>query len=392
MGLFDFFKKIIKKNIEEPKVEQEKIAFFEIGDWIERKGNEIEIREKEIVVLVQGKIKVFENELREKIKVVENFDVESKKVEDQIKFIVNEGRKKYIESLKDFVEKLEKLEIENLEKFIDVVNKIFLDFNKSSHMSYERTTVLIGKEMKEIKESLKLFSRNLIKVFDENKEIVDSSKTISLIKLKSNYVTKSESILEKINETVNDLDEKIIEEEEKEKNILEEIEIIKESDEYKENLERREKIKLSDEELKKDLLSLKQLIDFKGLANFFHIFKDQMNIVKAHRENFQTSFRKDDGESITNLLDKSNLNNETISGKIKEVNDKKEEMIKLKQEIKKDKTEELSSEKTKTILEIENLKNEKIREEKRYAKLKEGKENLVKEVKEKIKEMGVEVD
>ena len=79
MGLFDFFKKIIKKNIEEPKVEQEKIAFFEIGDWIERKGNEIEIREKEIVVLVQGKIKVFENELREKIKVVENFDVESKK-------------------------------------------------------------------------------------------------------------------------------------------------------------------------------------------------------------------------------------------------------------------------------------------------------------------------
>ena len=292
MGLFDFFKKIIKKNIEEPKVEQEKIAFFEIGDWIERKGNEIEIREKEIVVLVQGKIKVFENELREKIKVVENFDVESKKVEDQIKFIVNEGRKKYIESLKDFVEKLEKLEIENLEKFIDVVNKIFLDFNKSSHMSYERTTVLIGKEMKEIKESLKLFSRNLIKVFDENKEIVDSSKTISLIKLKSNYVTKSESILEKINETVNDLDEKIIEEEEKEKNILEEIEIIKESDEYKENLERREKIKLSDEELKKDLLSLKQLIDFKGLANFFHIFKDQMNIVKAHRENFQTSFRK----------------------------------------------------------------------------------------------------
>ena len=392
MGLFDFFRKITKKKIEESEEKEEKIAFSDIENWIERKRNETEVKEKEIFILVKEKINVFADELKEKIKVVEDIDVESKKVEDKIKFAVNEGRKKYIESLRDFIEKLEKLERENLGKFIDDVNKISFDFDKSSYMSYERTTILIGKEMANIKESLKIFSKNLIKVFDENKDIVNSSKTTSLIKLKLNQINENDRILGKINEKINDLDKKITEKKEEDKKTLEEIEKIKKSDEYMKNLERQENIKLFNEGLEKDLLGLKQLINFKALANFFHIFEEQMNIVKAHREDFQTRFRKDDGERIIGLLNESKLNNETISEKIRQINNKKEEMIKLRQEIKKDETEELYSETKKMILEINDLNDKKAREEKRYTKLKENKENVVKEIKDKIKEMGIEVD
>ena len=179
MGLFDFFRKITKKKIEESKAEEEKIAFSDIENWIEGKRNETKAKEKEIFVLVNEKINNFNGEIKEKIKAVEDIDIEPKKAEDRIKFAVNEGRKKYIGSLRDFTEKLEKLERENLGEFIDDVNKIFFDFNKNSHMSYERTTILIGKEMTNIKDSLKGFSRNLIKIFDEiYKSIINSINSI----------------------------------------------------------------------------------------------------------------------------------------------------------------------------------------------------------------------
>ena len=389
MGLFDFFRKITKKKIEESEEKEEKIAFSDIENWIERKRNETEVKEKEIFILVKEKINVFADELKEKIKVVEDIDVESKKVEDKIKFAVNEGRKKYIESLRDFIEKLEKLERENLGKFIDDVNKISFDFDKSSYMSYERTTILIGKEMTNIKESLKVFYRNLIKVFDENKDIVNSSKTTSLIKLKLNQINENDRILGKINETINDLDKKITEKKEEDKKTLEEIEKIKKSDEYMKNLERQENIKLFNEGLEKDLLGLKQLINFKALANFFHIFEEQMNIVKAHREDFQTSFKKDYGESILDLLNESQLNNENITGKVNQIKNKKEEIEKHEKEIKIDETLELSSKITKIIMEINDLKNEKVREEKRIANHNINKKESIEIIRENMENMGV---
>ena len=391
MGLFDFFRKIKKKKIKESKIEQEKIIFSEIEKWIENKIKESEIKEKKVFVLIQEKINVIIDELKEKIKVVEDVDIEPKKVEGKIKFVVNEGRKKYIESLESFIEKLENLEREKLGKFIEGVNKISLDFNKSSHMSYERATILIGKEMACIKECLKVFSRDLIKIFEENKELVEWSKKIPFIKLKLNQIAEIDRILEKVNETIMYLDKKIIDEKQENKKILEQIEKIKNSEDHVKNLERQEKIKLSEEELEKELIDLKQVIDFKSLANFFHIFKEQMDVVKSHKEDFQTSFQKDNGERILGLLNEAKLNNENISDKIKQINNKKEEITKNKQEIKKDETQELYSITTKIILEIGNLNNEKNREEKRREKLKEIKKEIIEGVKKELEMVGVEV-
>ncbi len=392
MRLFDFLRKKIGKKIETSKIEKEKIAFSEIGNWIEGKRKEIEIREKGVLVLVQDRINVFADEFKEKINIVKIVDVESKKVEDKIKFIVNEGRKKYIESANYFIDNLGGLEKGGLGKFIKEINKIFLDFNKNSHMSYERTTILIGKEMADIKKSLEVFSGDLIKIFEENKDITDSSKIISGIKLKLEQVDEIGKDFERIGETIISLDKKRSEKEEENKKILEKIEEIKKSEDYIKNLERQEKIKLSEEGLEKELLNLKQLIDFKGLANFFHIFGEEMSIIKVHREDFQTRFRKDDGESILRLLNEAKLNNETISKKISQINDNEKETARNKQEIKKDETGELHSEIAKTILEIGNLRNEKEREEKRREKLKVRKGELVEEVKRDLKGLEGEIE
>jgi phosphatidate phosphatase PAH1 len=143
------------------------------------------------------------------------------------------------------------------------------------------------------------------------------------------------------------------------------------------------------EELEKDLLSLKQSIDFKALTNFFHIFKEQMDIVKSHREDFHTKFKEDDGESISRLLEESKLNNEVTSEKIRQINSKKEEMVKNEGKIEKDETKELSFKITNIILEIDNLNNEKVKEGKRNVKIKIDREGIIMEIKGNLIKEGV---
>ena len=257
-------------------------------------------------------------------------------------------------------------------------------------MSYERATILIGKEMENIKETIRGFSKEIIEIFNKNKNIVDSFRIVSLVKTKLNKINEIEKNIGNINETLTSLDKKISNKKEENKEIVEEIEKIKKSSDYLENLEKQGKIKFLKEELEKEILNLKQIIDFRTLSNFFHIFEEEMKIVKLHREDFLTEFKKDYGEKILRLINEAGLNNINIEERIKQIKSKKEEIEKNIKEIKKDTTHELYSETTKILLEIGNLNNEKAREEKRREKL--NKEEIIEEVKENIKKIGGEVE
>jgi hypothetical protein len=393
MGIFDFFRKIFWE--EEPKeIEKQKISFSEIGSWVEKKAGENETREKEVFNLIQEKIIFFSNELNEKVNILKNVDIESKKAEEKIKSIVAEGRKKYLEFTESFINDLNAIQKDNLEKVISSINKIFLDFNKSSNMSYERATILIGKEMGEIKDSLKSLSKELIKVFDESKHIVDSSKAISLIQLKLKQMGVIEKNIKRANELKAALGRQIINKKEEDKRILEEIEKIKKSPEYLEHSEKLNRVKFLEEDLEKDFLNLRQLINFKALGNFYHIFEDKIEIVKSYRDNFQINFQKDNGEGILNLLNTAKLNTEEISDKINQISTKREEItkIEIENEKNKDPVQELHSKLTNTVLEVGNLNNEKAREEKRDKKLEANREEIVNQIKEEFEKIGVSVN
>jgi hypothetical protein len=169
MGLKDFLRKLaqgLKSKDKGP--DKEKVALSDIESWIEKKAKVIKAKEKETLALIQEKVELLEGELKEKINAAKSFDINLKKEDDKIKSAVEEGRKKYLETVEDLITSLNNLNKDKLEKAIADAERIFSDFNKKSGMSYERATILIGKEMSEIKESLKAFSRSLIKIFDEN--------------------------------------------------------------------------------------------------------------------------------------------------------------------------------------------------------------------------------
>jgi len=387
MGFFDFFK---KKAAVEPQIKR--VVFTDIENWVEKKSKEIEYKEKDVFDLIQTKIDSFTEEIPAKIKIVQEVDVNGKKSEDKFKSLTIEGRKKYIEALNDFIANLNNLERKEFETFTKKVDKAFLDFNKNSKMSYERATVLIGKEMADIRDVLKNLSGDLIKIFGDNKKTVAMNKAIFAVKQKLNQINEADKTLKDISDERSSLDLKIKDKEDEKKIILEEIEKIKQSEEYAKNIALSENIKIFENAVEKNILSLRQLIDFKGLANFFHIFEDKMEIVKEHREDFQINFKKDDGKAILNLLEDSKLKNEKISERIAEIHGTQEKIMIDRLEIKPDTTEDLYVQTTKILLDIGNLKNEKSREEKRVEKIKASKEELLGNLVDDFKKVDIELD
>ena len=388
MGFIDFLKKIIGKEEKLPEV---KIGFNEIESWIENKKSEIENREKEIFVLIKDKISAVVKELDEKLIVLESIDIEQRKVDDRIKLIVKENLSNYIFCAKDFKENLTNLEEEKLQELLVKINKIFLDFNKKSYKSYQKATFLIGDEMADVKNSIIDFSKYLTRILNENKDIIDVIEVISFIKLKLRQVDETNETMSRTNERIQFLDGKIGEIDKRNEEILKEIEEIKKSESYVENLKKQEEVKLNEKELENEIYELKTMIDFKALANFFHIFEEQMSMVKVHKENFQASFQKDNGENILSLLDESKLNNDVITSKIKDINDKKEKIIKNKETIMGDEIQELSAKIQKARIEIEKLNVEKVKDTKRCEKIKISKVEIINSIKQELAKVDVEM-
>ena len=389
MGIFDLFKKLVKGNKVE-EIATEKLVFSDVEDWIKNKIKENGLKEKEIIDSVKKKINSFNEQLKEKKDVLEIFDVESKKVEDRLKSVVNESRKKYIESLEIFMKNLNNIEKEKFGEFTSYVNNVFLDFNKKSHMNYEKTTILIGKEMGSIRDSLKTFSRELVGIFDKNKNIMDLSKSLAFIKLKLNQINQIDKVLGEIKEEIAFLGKKTVDKKEEEEKLLKGIEETKKTPSYLDYLNMQEKINFLEEEIKKDIQGLRQLIDLKALANFYHIFENEMNIMKEHKENFEESFRKDNGLKILNLLENSKLNNNKILEKTEYIKARKEELKENKQKIKGDETQNLNLEKTRISKEVEELNIEKEKEEKRHEKLEISKEEAINVLKQEVSKLNVE--
>ncbi|MBU2612606.1 MAG: hypothetical protein KKB62_02705 [Nanoarchaeota archaeon] len=367
MGMLEYFKKLIKKE-ETSKIEKEKIQSSEILNWIKNKKNENEIKEKEFFKVIQNKINIFTNQLEKKIDIAEAVDVETKKADNRLKAITNEGRKRYIESLRGFVQNLNDLKKSDFENFTKEIDKTFANFSKFSNKNYERATVLIGKEMADIKREIKSFSTGLIETFDKNKKISEVSNALLLIKENLSKFSEVKKEKEKAEKSFDLTCKKINELENEKKKILEEIEKIKESEEYKKNQEKIKKAEKLKEELKNEILGLEQIIDFKALSNFYHVFEDQMKVVKLYKNNFLEQFQKEGGDKILNLLDEAKMKSKNILEKINQINSKKDEITKLGQEIKEDKTNELNLKVTRTIQEIGDLEGEKSREKKVYEK------------------------
>ncbi|HOU78988.1 MAG TPA: hypothetical protein PLY44_00570 [Candidatus Pacearchaeota archaeon] len=392
MGILNLLKNIFKEA-EEKEPKRIKVNLSEIKPILDKNKEKIQEREDSIISLIKTNIDSFSKDIQEKVEIVEKVDIESKEKNNKIKAIVYEGRKKYIEFIERLMDNLEEHKnIDNFQEIIENINYSFSKFNESSMKSYERATVLIGKEMGAIKESLKKFSKEILEIYNENKNIISEKKSILFSESKLNENLEIQDKLNKIDEESNELKTKIKEKE----NILNEkltiLNKIKNSEEYIKNIQLKESIIIKEEEIKNQISQLRQDIDFKSLSSFFHIFPEKMNYIKRYKESFLLEFKEDKGKSLVNLLNEAGLNNDKISEQIKNISMKEEILEKQKKEIKEDQTNLVSSE-IETLKEnIKNWNDELDWIEKRKEKLKEDEKRNTQKIKEEFKKINIDIE
>jgi len=388
MGFLDFLKKLAKK--EEREIKTEKIEFNNIDKWILTKEKEIEKDNQKVLDLIKDEIDKIVNNLDEKISVLENVDVDKIKFEDKVKFIVKENLEKYIKYVEKFEDDLEKLEKNNVIKLVNNINNLFSNFQKKSSLNFQKATILIGKELGAIRQSIGAFLTNIKKIINKNKDFFDKIRIFDSIKEKVAEKKKIEKLRVNINKNIEECNNKIESLEKEIKGIEKNIENIKKTKSYIEKNKKKDEIENIKEKFAKEIYKLREIINFKSLTNFYHSFEKEMNIIKDYKKNFRGAFENNNGKEIIQLLNESKLINDNLKNKINEI-------LEIKQEIdnfvlEKDEIEELLEKIKKKKIEIENLNIVKTKEKKKDEKFNKNIIKITDFIKEDLNGFNVEIN
>ena len=386
MSILDFFK---QKKQELPAIEN--IKFKELEEFIEKQKKEISEKENSLVSSIKNKISELIENLEERTKILDKINLNDKKADERIKLIVRENLNSFVNYLRKLIYNLKNLDAENFDELIKKLNANLYDFEKKSYMNYEKATFIIGKELGSIKDSLAGFSREYNLILNDNKSFFENSKMIHSSETKLNEILNSNKKESEIDAVIDKLAKTRLELEKKNKNLKKEIEDIRQSESYSDEIKQNEEIERIKNNLKKNLSELKESINFKNLSNIFHSNEKKMNIIKNYKEDFNAHFEKG-SELIINLLKESKIEIKSILEKINRIDIQKQEIqsiIEIKKNTGINRINDLESDKRKNNSEIENLENQKIKEQKIKEKIKEKKDEIVNELKNELMKINV---
>jgi len=388
MGIFDFLKNKKRAAID---VKNENMAFEDIENWSEKKKDIFSKEEVEILEDIGKKLDGFCVSINEKLGVLEEIDIESKKEHGRAKIFVRQGLDGYVNSVRVLIKDINALEKDNLEKFALDIGEKFTRFEKTSAIFYDRANYLIGDEMAAVRNGIRRFYNELIGLFEGNKSLIENSRKLERINLilkevegvNNNFVGTGKDIesnekeIEKIKDEISKLDGKIKK--------------IKNSSEYISNLKTGEKIKSLGAELNVEIGKLKNLIDFKKLTNIIHSNQRELEIVKNYKDHFAFEFSRDKGKKILDLLENSRMKNPDILAQIDLIKKRSVELNKRREEVGLDNTIIKSKEIKENEQESENLELENVKNKRRLDEFELKLKGLKNEVIRLVKDFGVVV-
>jgi len=386
MGISDWFKKE-----KEPKLIEVSLDLLE--NWIEEKKIETRDEEGIFVNSVKKRIKNLLDELEYEIEVLERVDLSEKKEVERARHIIEENLNNYINYVKKLKENLETVEITiwmSSDMLVKKIHAVFLEFEKRSMKSFQKATILVGKEIEAVKNSIAEFFKDFNRKIKENKKLMENSHVIFFVDDKLKELGKIKDVKEEIMNKIQTIDSNIKKFNKMVNQIHAEIEAVKKSQEYLDEIAEEEKIKNQKAEVEKKIYELKQAIDFKELTRIFHSNKKEMEMIKKFREDFQTVF--EDVSVFMEFLKISNLLTEIVSFDINRIIEMKKEIADSEDKLELKISSEIvvkNSEAERLKREIGELEKEKTKEIGRTEKLEENKEDIINLIKEKLKEINV---
>ena len=395
MGIFDFLKKFLKK---EPEiVVTEKVEFSNIKYFLENKKQQLKLQEEEFLNKFKEINNNLINSLQEKIKQLENLDLDQKKAEDRIKIIVKENFKSYLYYVELLIKDISNLEeINSSLDMISKINSTFLNFQKKAETSYQKATYLIG-ELGQIKEEISNYFKKTETLIKENDDIIKISRILESIGKKLEELLKIDNISKEIDKEKSKNEEKINEVNNKIRNHEEEIIKIKNSNEHKELLKNEETLNKKDSELEIQIIKIKNLINLKTLSGICHKSEKDMIIIKNYRNNFINAFKEDSNNKLKEILESTNQieNKKLIKEQLINIENLNEQIEMINNSINNHSLKEIqriNEQIRNTKSELDNLNRNIEKENKRLVKSRKNKDSTLDLIKNILGDINVELD
>ena len=302
-SIWEKFKSIFREEKkEELKKETEKMSIEELYSKIEDKLKESSKKKEALTKELVGKISLFEENLRGALETLENVDLSKRKEHEKLKTVVMDNYNLYCNHIKKLMEEIG--EIKKLE-LMEMMKKLSLslnNFGKRSAKSFEKATILIGEEMANTRKIINEFIREMNEVEKENTAFFEELNQIREIKeifseLKENTAYQEEKDRH-INQLKNELEKMKVEYDKMGKKIEE----IKKSETYEKDLRIKAERGKDTREIERDFQNIKQKIDLKLLAKYFHLDEKKSGKIKDYANNFRQALGEDENLEIIELV------------------------------------------------------------------------------------------
>ena len=318
MNLLNKIKLIFTSEQKKGETVKKVIQIEELPSKLESKINELTLLKKQLKEDILKRISIFEIEVNERVKSLENIDISQRKEYDKIKIIVKENLALYISYLKRTVDNLKDADDKEIEEYINRLFFILNEFNRVSSKPFEKAAILTGNELSITRATIKLFIQDINKIVEDNNFIFDKSRlcnTLSNLLSESKKLTllhtEIEKKLAKMNAT---LENARIEHDLLKNKLLE----IKEGDYFKKDNQEKIDYRNKLDSLEKEIQAIKKELDLKSLLKKFHHDIKIDQLVRNYINDFKNTLKEDKELRIIDIIE--NDDKKYIS-KIKEIQD-----------------------------------------------------------------------
>ena len=309
MSFLDKLKKFLEEA-PEPKAEKiSNIGLSELPSKIESLVKSSKAENHELKSRIKERISQFEKEADSAIKLLMNVDLSKRKEYEKIKLTVQENLNLYVTHLDRLARELKKLEETDIVSYLSRIFSVLNEFQRASHIPYEKATYLIGKEMAAAKNAVNQFARDISALGEKSKPFFEETKMIGNISASFDELKQSERLEENVKREIAKLHMKIAELDKEHNSIEAEMLSIKESEAYKKDIQEKENHQKKQASLGNELEKIKRGIDFKTLAKIFHHDKKKANIIKDYSTDFKSALKADENLRIIEMAESSQNHN-----------------------------------------------------------------------------------
>ncbi|MEK6951439.1 MAG: hypothetical protein AABX29_00320 [Nanoarchaeota archaeon] len=319
MSWLDFFKK------EETKII---LTIDELISKLKSEEDKLELKNKKIKEEIKQNLSLLIYDLSSQIQVLKSINLEQRREAERIKKIVLENLSFYTIHLEKLIKGLEIIDQSpKTEEYIKEIQDLFGKFKKDSHNNFEKSTILIGKELEVVQKIIKKYFENFNQIIDKNKDLFEK---LILIKNLQNQISEfhnikriQEEIKSSIGESKKIKNNLLIE-----KDLLEkQYKTFLESKEYRLLFKDKEKTEKDITNLNLEVFKIKEKINLKFLLKYYHGDHKNSKLLLDYKDNFLSMLEEDKNLEIIKIV-KEVLNLEIAE----EIGKIKEETLRLKQQ------------------------------------------------------------